>query len=251
MAALLSAHFLASHPVRSGMVRAILDTLVAQGGPYEPLLVRRAGGDTLQNIVWSRPAGLLDEVTREGTHTTFLRVADGRPQPVLSMQISRSPRTRPSLVTLTLPDDVLSSTQEVERILGVCKGLYLFLESPWATVRVVDTVSGETPDARRLRVQWANYFGSGVVAHVGPARLLTSLAFIVEILPDGGIMLVTHATPRGAETSEGQTLRAHIEESTGIGEALRAAGLPWEQPEDAAARETALRIRRRPIRGRS
>jgi hypothetical protein len=150
-------------------------------------------------------------------------------------------------VTLTLPDDVLSSTQEIERILGVCKGLYLFLESPWGTVRVVDRANGETPDARRPRVQWANYFGPGVVAHVGPSRLLTSLAFIVEILPDGGIMLVTHATPRAAGTSEGQTLCAHIEESTGIGEALRAGGLPWERPEDAAARETPLRIRRRPL----
>ena len=210
----ITARFLVDHPVRPGMVRAILDTLTAQGGAYEPQLVRRSSSADLRRITWSRPAGLLDEVTQSGARTTFLRVAEGHPQPVLSFNISATPRSRPSLVTLTVPEEALAGSQEIERILGVCKGLYLFLESPWGTM-------GMGPDPAQAWIRWANFFGPQVVTHVGPARLLTSLAFIVEILPDGGIMLVTHPTPAQAETAEGLALRAHLEETTGLGDTLQ------------------------------
>jgi hypothetical protein len=60
---------------------------------------------------------------------------------------------------------------------------------------------------------------------VGPARLLTSLAFMVEILPDGGVMLVTHAAPWLADAPEGRAFRVRLGESTALGEALVTAGL--------------------------
>jgi hypothetical protein len=210
----ITARFLVDHPIRPGMVRAILDTLTAQGGAYEPQLVRRSSSADLRRITWSRPAGLLDEVAQGGTRTTFLRVAEGQPRPVLAFSISATPRSRPSLVTLTVPEEALASSQEIERVLGVCKGLYLFLESPWGAV-------GMGSDSATSWIRWANFFGPQVVTHVGPARLLTSMAFIVEILPDGGMMLVTHPTPGQAETTEGQALRAHLEATTGLRDTLQ------------------------------
>jgi hypothetical protein len=211
----VTARFLVDHPVRPGMVRAILDTLSAQGGAYEPHLVRRSASGDLRRITWSRPAGLLDEVAQGGTQTTFLRVAEGQPRPVLSFDISANPRHRPSLVTLTVPQETLAGSEGIERILGVCKGLYLFLESPWGAM-------GVQVDATPPWLRWANFIGPRVVTHVGPARLLTSMAFIVEILPDGGIMLVTHPTPAHAESPDGRALRVHLTEITGLGEILQA-----------------------------
>lgn len=215
MSGQITARFLVDHSIRPGMVRAILDTLTAQGGAYEPQLVRRSSGAGPQRITWSRPAGLLDEVAQSGTQTTFLRIAEGRPQPVLSFRVSSTPRSRPSVVTLTLPEEALAGSPAIERVLGVCKGLYLFLESAWG-------VLGVGADLDRTAIQWANFFGPQVVSHVGPARLLTAMAFIVEILPDGGIMFVTHATPAQAESPDGAALRMHLEDTTGVGEPLRA-----------------------------
>lgn len=234
----ITARFLVDHPIRPGMVRAILDTLTAQGGAYEPQLVRRSSSADLRRITWSRPAGLLDEVAQSGTQTTFLRVAEDRPQPVLSFTISATPRSRPSLVALTVPEEAVSGSREIERILGVCKGLYLFLESPWGTMDM-------GPDPAQAWIRWANFFGPQVVTHVGPARLLTSLAFIVEILPDGGIMLVTHPTPAQAETAEGQALRTHLEEATGLQDALQSYDRP--SPRTGLADPT-LPVRVRPKR---
>ncbi|MDR7420130.1 MAG: hypothetical protein QN178_14600 [Armatimonadota bacterium] len=242
MAGFVVGRFLADCPIRPGMVRAILDTLSAQGGAYEPHLVRRASGEAPSRITWSRPGGLFDDVTQEGRHTTFLRVAEGRPEPVLTLRISGTPRTQPSLVSLSVPEEVLASSQEIERILGVCKGLYLFLESPWGTVHrraraddvrmdAVPPVDAAAVSASPCCLLWANFFGPNVVARVGPARFLTSAAFIIEILPDGGIMLVSHPSPGAADTADGRAARAHLEDVTGIGEALRAIGLaPADRP---------------------
>jgi hypothetical protein len=259
------ARFLADRPVRPGMVRAILDTLSAQGGAYEPHLVRRAAAETPSRITWSRPAGLLDDVTREGRHTTFLRVAEGRPEPLLTFRISRNPRTQPSLIGLSIPEDALASGQEIDRILGVCKGLYLFLESPWGTVhregalhddvhrdgaevdhpgRPDTGAAGATPEPP-CHLRWANFLGPTVIAHTGPARLLTSAAFIVEVLPDGGIMLVSHPSPVLADSAEGQAGRAHLEDVTGIGEALLATGLASAWHSGPRRPLTDVRARRR------
>src|SRR5574341_14832 len=119
------ARFLVDRPVRPGMVRAILDTLSAQGGAYEPQLIRRSPEEGLRRIVESRPAGLLDQIGREGTETTFMRVAEGRPEPLLSFMMSVSPKTLPSKVTLTIPASALATSRDIEQVLGVCKGLYL------------------------------------------------------------------------------------------------------------------------------
>ncbi|MDR7522177.1 MAG: hypothetical protein QN168_06920 [Armatimonadota bacterium] len=245
MAGRIVARFLVDRPVRPGMVRAILDTLSAQGGAYEPQLIRRATDEGPRRITWSRMAGLLDDIGQAGLRTTFLRVSDGRPEPVLSFSMSASPRSDPSRVTMTIPAAALAASSDVEQVLGVCKGLYLFLESPWGTVELEDAAgsseeqlrtdpsppavtrpgaaaspapSGDAPTFLR----WANFFGPQVIARVGPARLLTSMAFIVEILPDGGIMLVTHPSPQMAATPEGRALQRQIEDSTGIGGALSA-----------------------------
>jgi hypothetical protein len=242
MARLIVVRFLVNRPIRSGMVRAILDTLSAQGGAYEPHLVRRASGEGPQRITWSRPAGLLDEVTREGSSTTFLHVAEGRPEPVLSFHISRSVRATPSQVSLTIPEDVLSSTQEVERVLGVSKGLYLFLESAWGTIHAAGEEAEDRPEPD---IRWANFFGPEIATRVGPARLLTSSAFIVEILPDGGIMLVTHPVPAHADVAGGRALRMQLDLSTGVGDALRAAGLGSRAAGDRMAYTSGPRVRRR------
>lgn len=45
------ARFLVDYPFRPGTVRAILDTLVAQGGAYEPHLMRRLSEDSLRRIM--------------------------------------------------------------------------------------------------------------------------------------------------------------------------------------------------------
>jgi hypothetical protein len=242
----VSARFVVDHPVRPGMVRAILDTLSAQGGAYVPQLVRRAAGGPLHRITWARPSGLLEEVAEAGTQTTFLRVAEGQPDPVLSFRISRSPRTQPSVVSMTIPESTLSSTQEIERVLGVCKGLYLFLESPWGAVHGTGGPGDDVKTGPRF-MRWANFFGPTVVSHAGPARFLTSMAFIVEILPDGGIMLVTHATPVSAETAEGRARRLEIEESTGLADALRTVRADIRPAVDDATTAAGIRIRRRPV----
>lgn len=223
MADQVIARFLVDHPVRPGMVRAILDTLSAQGGAYQPQLVRRASEDGFRRITWSRPTGLLDEVGEGGSQTTFLRVAEGQPEPVLTFQVSATPRAHPSRVTLAIPAGALATSDAVEQILGVCKGLYLFLEAPWGTVGLSDNPAGARGGPAPSVIQWANFFGPQVVGHTGPARLLTSMAFIVEILPDGGIMLVTHPTPGLACTAEGLALRLHLEESTGVARSLETA----------------------------
>jgi hypothetical protein len=228
------------------MVRAILDTLGAQGGAYAAHLVRRMAGDVPERVTWSRPAGLLDEVGQEGTRTTFLRIAEGQPEPVLTFRISRSIRHEPSLVDLTLPQAAITPTGEIDRILGVCKGLYLFLESPWGTIRLTDAESRDPADDRLRALQWANFFGPEIVMHVGPARLLTSLAFMVEILPDGGIMLVTHASPALAASDEGRALRLHIEETTGLGEAILATGYERSMV-SAHGFRAGTRVRRKPL----
>lgn len=239
MAGLVVARFLVDRPVRPGMVRAILDTLTAQGGAYEPKLVRRSREAGMQRIMWSRPAGLLDDVGQAGAQTTFLRVAEGQPEPVLSFAVSTTPRTHPSRVTLSIPADALGGSKELEQILGVCKGLYLFLESPWGTVGITEGANRDEP----VHLRWGNFFGPTVVAHVGPVRLLTSMAFIVEILPDGGIMLVTHASPDHAVTPQGRTMRRHLVEATGIGESLTAI-IGRSVREDAPASDF-VRVRRR------
>jgi hypothetical protein len=219
MAEAVVARFLVDRPVRPGMVRAILDTLTAQGEWYEPHLIRRSADDGARRISWGRPAGLLEDVA-QGPEATFLRVAEGVAEPVLAFRISPSPRLRPSVVSLRLPAAALASTPDVERLLGVGKGLYLFLESPWGTIaaRPVPAVTAAPP----AFIRWGNYIGPEVVSRTGPARLLTSLAFIVEILPDGGVMLVTHPSPFLAETEDGRARRRHIEETTGVAEGLRA-----------------------------
>jgi hypothetical protein len=203
------ARFVVDHPILPGIVRAILDMLAAQGGAYAPQLVRYADERDPKRIAWSRPAGLIHKVCEEGTFATFLRVAEGRPEPVLSFQISDAPRSRPSVVTLSVPDELFREVREVDRALGVYKGLYLFLESPLAVVGLGDV--GEIE-----RVHWTNFYGPQIVADVGPARLLTSMAFIVEILPDGGMMVVSHATPARAASLEGQAMCRVLAGATGV-----------------------------------
>ncbi len=212
------ARFLVDHPIGPGAVRAILDTLTAQGGAYEPQLVRRPPDQGVRRISGARPARLLDEVGEGGTSTTFLRVSEGSAHPVLSFTVSEAPRTHPTSVMLTVPEDALATSKDIEQILGICKGLYLFLESPWGTVGVDDSAgSDQTSDRPALpRLDWATFFGPQAVAQIGPSRLLTSMAFIVEILPDGGIMLVTHAAPRLAVLPEGVALRRQIAETIGL-----------------------------------
>lgn len=256
-------------PVRPGMVRAILDTLSAQGGAYEPQLIRRATDEGPRRITWSRMAGLLDDIGQAGIQTTFLRVSEGRPEPVLSFSMSASPRSVPSRVTMTIPSAALAASSDVEQILGVCKGLYLFLESPWGIVELEDAAGppeeqGQTdpspPATTRpgaaaspapsrdepAFLRWANFFAPQVIARVGPARLLTSMAFIVEILPDGGIMLVTHPSPQMAATPEGRALQRQIEDSTGIGGVLSAFSGGWGRPLSPCRRPRTTGRRRLP-----
>ncbi|MDQ7857554.1 MAG: hypothetical protein QN174_01520 [Armatimonadota bacterium] len=234
---MVTARFLVDRPIRQGMVRAILDTLTAQGGYYEPHLIRRSADDGDRRIFWGRPAGLLDDVA-QGPDATFLRVAEGLAEPVLTFRISPSPRALPSVVTLRLPAEALASTRDVEQLLGVGKGLYLFLESPWGTIGAASAADG----APRTLLQWATYVGPETVSRAGPARFLTSLAFIVEILPDGGVMLVTHASPSLAETDDGRALRRHLEDATGLADAL--GGLARHAPPDGDVPRTAGITRR-------
>ncbi len=207
------ARFLVDRAIRPGMVRAILDTLSAQGGVYDPQLVRRSREEGLRRIAGGRPAGLLDEVGEGGTETTFLRVSEARPLPLLSFSVSRTPRTRPTSVALTVPAAALGSSGEIDRLLGICKGLYLFLEAIWGVVGI--------EDGRAHHLGWANFFGPEVILRIGPARLLTSVAFIVEILPDGGMMLVTHPAPEIAMTADGTMLRTQLERDLGLESVLR------------------------------
>lgn len=220
----LVARFLVDRPIRPGMVRAILDTLTAQGGTYVPHLVQRSPGEGVRRITGARPARLLEEVGEGGTRTTFMRVAEARPQPVLTFSVSRNPRARPTEVALGVPSTAIDSSEEIDRLLGVCKGLYLFLESflggvglaipaPGGRAGPLDKPAGDR-DARPF-LRWANFFGPELVSTIGVARLLTSVAFIVEILPDGGIMLVTHPAPSLAESPEGQAMRLDIERGFG------------------------------------
>ncbi|MGQ0549575.1 MAG: hypothetical protein ACT4PY_07915 [Armatimonadota bacterium] len=217
------ARFLVDRPIRPGMVRAILDTLAAQGGAYEPQLVRRSTDGSMRRIAGGRPAGLLDEVGEGGTQTTFLRVAEDRPHPVLSFSVSRTPRARPTAVLLTVPAAALGSSGEIDRLLGICKGLYLFLEATWGVVGIEEAPRRERVGeaSAPAHLGWANFFGPEIVLRIGPARLLTSLAFIVEILPDGGMMLVTHPAPEIAMTTDGRGLRAQIERDLSLKSALR------------------------------
>jgi len=212
------ARFVVDHPIQPGMLRAILDTLQAQGGPYAPQLVRRAADGALHRLTGTRSAALLEQLGAAGA-ATFLRVAESRPEPVLSLAISPNPRVSPTQVRLAVPADTLASGQEVERLLGVCKGLYLFLEAPWGAVGSGEWETlGEAGEVEPPVLQWANFLGPELVARVGPARVLTSLAFIVEILPDGGIMVVTHPSPAIAETTEGMALRRELDGMLGLGE---------------------------------
>jgi hypothetical protein len=215
MAAVVLARFLVDRPIRPGMVRAILDTLTAQGGAYVPHLVRRSQDDSLRRIAGARPPQLLDDVGEGGTHTTFLRVSEALPQPVLSFSVSETPRSNPTRVTLTVPGDLLNESAEIDRLLGVGKGLYLFLESVWGVAGYPD------PPDHVADVQWANFLGPELVSRIGPARLLTSTAFMVEILPDGGIMLVTHPTPGLAAGAEGTAFRLELGRALGLHEVAR------------------------------
>lgn len=217
------ARFLVDRPIRPGMVRAILDTFSAQGGAYQLHLVRRSTDGSVRRISGVRPAGLLDEVGEGGTQTTFLRVSEERPHPVLSFSVSRAPRTRPTSVVLTVPAAALGSSAEIDQLLGICKGLYLFLEATWGVVGIEgarDDARSADP-ARPKSLGWANLFGPEIVLRIGPARLLTSMAFIVEIMPDGGMMFVTHPTPEIALTAEGHGLRAQIERDLDLETVLR------------------------------
>ncbi|MDR7556780.1 MAG: hypothetical protein QN157_14395 [Armatimonadota bacterium] len=212
------ARFVVDRPIQPGMVRAILDTLQAQGGPYAPQLVRRAADGALHRLTGTRSAALLEQLGAAG-EATFLRVAENTPEPVLSLAISPNPRTSPTRVGLVVPADTLSSSQEVERLLGVCKGLYLFLEAPWGAVGSGEWEGlGGAGEVEPPLLQWANFLGPELVARVGPARVLTSLAFMVEILPDGGIMVVTHPSPAIADTPEGIALRHELDGVLGLGE---------------------------------
>ena len=231
------ARFLVDHPFRPGTVRAILDTLLAQGGAYEPHLVRRLPEDSLRRIIPARPIRLLDEAEEGGTQSTFLRVSEGLMRPVLTLSVSEVPRSRPSMVTLTMPREALVASKDIEQVLGVCKGLYLFLEAPWGTVGVDDP-----PDPTCLG--WANFFGPEIVARLGPARLLTSMAFIVEILPDGGIMLVTHPSPDLASEPGARSLRQQIEESLGLRDCLGA--VLGDKALDRGVLARTPRVRRKP-----
>jgi hypothetical protein len=114
-------------------------------------------------------------------------------------------------VSLSVPLQALTTSQEIEQILGVCKGLYLFLESPWGAAGIPDPNAAPT-------LEWTTFFGPEAVAALGPARLLTSMAFIVEVLPDGGVMVVTHPTPALAAEPEGIASRQQIEETIGLKE---------------------------------
>lgn len=236
------ARFLVDHPFRPGTVRAILDTLVAQGGAYEPHLVRRLPEDSLRRIIPARPIRLLDDAEEGGTQSTFLRVSEGLMRPVLALSVSAVPRSRPSMVTLTIPREVLVRSKDIEQILGVCKGLYLFLEAPWGTVD-----AGDPPDPPCLG--WANFFGPEAVARLGPARLLTSMAFIVEILPDGGIMLVTHSSPDLAAEPGARSLRQQIEDALELRDCLGA--VLGDKALDQRSLARTPRVRRKPPTPRS
>lgn len=209
MAAPVVARFLVDRPLRPGMVRAILDTLTAQGDPYAPDLVRRSPDNSLRRLTGARSPHLLDDVAEGGTHTTFMRVAETLPQPVLSFAVSETPRVRPSRVTLTIPGEALREGEGIDRMLGVCKGLYLFLESIWGVAGYPDPPDAVAP------LQWANFLGPELVSRTGPARLLTSSAFIVEILPDGGVMLVTHPSPALAAGPDGTAFRHDLARTLG------------------------------------
>ncbi len=117
-----------------------------------------------------------------------------------------------------MPEDALASSKEIEQVLGICKGLYLFLECPWGTIGVADPAAdGDAPEVPvHPRLDWTTFLGPRAVTHLGAARLLTSMAFIVEILPDGGIMLVTHAVPHMAALPEGLALRRQIADTVGL-----------------------------------
>jgi hypothetical protein len=227
------------------MVRAILDTLTAQGGTYVPHLARRSPGEGVRRITGARPARLLEDVGEGGTQTTFMHVAEARPQPVLTFSVSRNPRTRPTEVTLTVPAHATGSSEEVDRLLGVCKGLYLFLESAWGIAGLDPAIA-----ANRPILHWANFFGPELVSSIGVARLLTSVAFMVEILPDGGVMLVTHPAPALADTPDGVTQRVELERGF-VGDATRGlARLPAWLGEGAASNAGAP-VGGAPVRGGS
>jgi len=240
----LVARFFVDRPIRAGMVRAILDTLTAQGGTYVPHLVRRSPGDSVRRITGARPARLLEEVGEGGTRTTFMRVAEERPQPVLTFSVSRNPRVRPTEVALGVPSTAIDSSEEIDRLLGVCKGLYLFLESFWGVAGLAAPVVGIRggPSAKnsgesggRPVVHWANFFGPELVSTIGIARLLTSVAFIVEILPDGGVMLITHPAPSLAEAPEGLAMRLELERGFGPDSTAGLARLPVRLEEATSA----------------
>ncbi len=246
------ARFLVDHPFRPGTVRAILDTLVAQGGAYEPHLVRRMPEDSLRRIVPARPVRLVDDAEEGGTQSTFLRVCEGIARPVLALSVSEVPRSRPTTVTLTIPREALATSKEIEQVLGVCKGLYLFLEAPWGTVGLDDSAA---PSRARgapalVHLGWASFFGPEIVARLGPARLLTSMAFMVEILPDGGILLVTHPSPDIAAEPGAQSLRQQIEDALELRDCLGSVLGERARDHDALA-PTSPRVRRRPTNRRA
>lgn len=224
MDALVRAQFVVDHPIHRGTIRAILDTLSAQGGPYFPQFVSDQSAGGLLRVSECRPSGLFERAAAAGSTTVFLRESEGNPVPVLSLTISAVPRSRPSLVTLIVPTGMLSSSPEIEQVLGICKGLYLFLEAPWGTVGMSTEGVQRREPKRGVRsafyLDWANFFGPHVVTGVGPIRLLTSTAFIVEILPDGGMMLVTHPSPALAAEPGGEAVRRQMEEALGVAECL-------------------------------
>lgn len=236
MPALVVARFLVDRPIRPGMVRAILDTLTAQGGAYLPQLVHGSPDDSLRRLTGGRSPQLLDDVAAGGTHTTFMRVSESLPQPVLSFSVSEAPRRHPTRVTLTIPGDALREGEEIDRMLGVCKGLYLFLESVWGAAGYPDP-----PDTTPL-VQWANFLGPELVSRTGPARLLTSMAFMVEILPDGGVMLVTHPSPDLSAGPEGVAFRIDLARTLGFDGSVVGGQDPF-QPDAARAKSAPPRLR--------
>lgn len=77
------------------------------------------------------------------------------------------------------------------------------------------------PSRQAHHLGWANFFGPELILRIGAARLLTSVAFIVEILPDGGMMLVTHPAPEIAMTVDGTALRAQLQRDLGLETVLR------------------------------
>lgn len=178
-------------PIKPAAAWRLVATLKAAGPTFAPAAFRTDGALAARKL-GRRAEALVVERLSLGAEVELLRRAGHSPR----MLLHSGEANAVSLMTLNGP--ALTSLPDVMAFVELIKQLYDVLHPVAGVVNVVRAVEAES----LAFPGWLTVFGPERVEEIGAARLLMAPVFLIEMLPDGGLLVANaplpHEDGRGA-----------------------------------------------------